>query len=54
MNYEIDLLICSENSKGLPTVYNDVLEKNSGLYDIIVFAHDDISITDSSIYEKLV
>lgn len=54
MNYEIDLLICSENSKGLPTIYNDVLEKNAGLYDIIVFAHDDISITDSNIYEKLV
>lgn len=54
MNYEIDLLICSENNNGLPSVYNEVLEKNAGLYDIIVFAHDDISLTDSNIYEKLV
>jgi hypothetical protein len=41
------------NTAGLPSCYNQILDARVGRKEIIVFAHDDILIGDISLYEKL-
>ena len=41
------------NTAGLPSCHNRVLDARAGRKEIIVFAHDDILIGDISLYEKL-
>src|SRR5262249_48930877 len=43
-----------ENNKvGVSSRYNEVLEDRAGRNEILVFAHDDLTITDTFIAEKL-
>jgi hypothetical protein len=41
------------NSKGLPACYNSVLDENVGRDDVVVFVHDDVTIGDVFVREKL-
>jgi hypothetical protein len=47
-----DFKIHTNNRKGLPELYNQYLTEEYRDY-IIIFAHDDVSITDSEWYSKL-
>lgn len=51
--YEIHVEGAVENKDGLPKVYNRILDKYQGQYDAIVFTHDDITINDCLVYQKL-
>lgn len=48
-----DLVVESENKDGLPKIYNKVLSDFGNQYDIIVFIHDDLVVSDCQIYDKL-
>lgn len=41
------------NQKGLPTCYNSVLDERGSRDDIVIFVHDDVTIGDLFIREKL-
>jgi hypothetical protein len=49
-----DLVVESENKEGLPKIYNKVLSDFGNQYDIIVFIHDDLVVSDCQIYDKLI
>lgn len=51
--FEIHVEGAVENTEGLPKVYNRILDKYNGQYDAIVFIHDDITINDCLVYQKL-
>lgn len=51
--FEIHVEGAVENTDGLPKVYNRILDKYKGQYDAIVFIHDDITINDCLVYQKL-
>src|ERR1035437_1457215 len=46
-------LIIEDNKKGLSTCYNSVLDERAGRDEIVIFVHDDVTIGDLFIYEKL-
>ncbi|MBF0449785.1 MAG: hypothetical protein HQK75_03710 [Candidatus Magnetomorum sp.] len=51
---QVKLIMHSDNTRGLPEIYNDYISfdmKQS--HDIIVFVHDDVSIEDSMFYTKV-
>jgi len=51
---QIELIMCPNNRRGLPDVYNSYIHHDfSQAYDIIVFIHDDVSIEDSMFRYKL-
>ncbi|KPA18461.1 hypothetical protein MHK_001283 [Candidatus Magnetomorum sp. HK-1] len=51
---QVKLVIVSENSVGLPDVYNEYISHASKQsHDIIAFIHDDVSIEDSMFRHKL-
>jgi hypothetical protein len=51
--FEIHVEGAVENKDGLPKVYNRLLDKYKGQYDAVVFIHDDITINDCRVYQKL-
>ena len=54
---DFTLDVAFENSDGLPKVYNRAIERNLSLHSMdenwIVFAHDDLQLTDAFLDEKL-
>lgn len=42
-----------ENSKGLSEAYNDFLDSHKNEFDCVVFIHDDLTINDCQVVEKL-
>ena len=54
--YSIENEIFYENSDGLPTVYNKIIEserKSEKKSDFVIFVHDDIWINDIFIFDKI-
>ncbi len=50
---QIDYQIYYSNTTGLSQVYNEALKEFGPGYDYIVFVHDDVSIEDSFVLQKL-
>lgn len=50
---EIALHMYPYNTKGLSENYNDALTRFKDIYDVIVFIHDDVIISDSLFFHKL-
>jgi hypothetical protein len=48
-----NFLFFENNTRGLPYCYNSVLDERAGRDEIIVFAHDDVTIGDTFFKEKL-
>jgi hypothetical protein len=46
-------LFFENNQKGLSTCYNSVLDERAGRDEIVIFVHDDVTIGDLFIQEKL-
>jgi hypothetical protein len=49
----LDLTIYTDNAKGLSEVYNEAIEKFKDEFDILIFAHDDLLISDLFFFDKL-
>lgn len=50
----VDLDVTFENTRGLPEIYNEKLEAAAAAgYEFAVFVHDDVSIEESRLLEKL-
>lgn len=41
------------NSRGLPEIYNSILDERRGRDEVVVFAHDDVAVMDALFKEKL-
>ena len=56
--YNIIISIETDNTKGLPEVYNNVLQnkelKNYTKDDFVIFCHDDVSIKSIDIFDKII
>ena len=50
----VELVFKTENKHGLCTVYNDILETYGKRYDVVIFAHDDITIDSINWVERTV
>jgi GT2 family glycosyltransferase len=50
-NTTVTTRIAFENSRGLPEVYNEAIRKEKA--DILVFLHDDVSLHDTQILQKI-
>jgi len=50
----IDIFYNTNNSKGLSSVYNSIIDTQSNNFDYIVFLHDDVFVDDLNICEKLI
>lgn len=57
LNSDTDLVVFTENTEGLPKVYNQVLQKQPSWinikYDVVVFVHDDVSVEHNKVFEVL-
>lgn len=51
-NYDAKLELFPENTAGLPSVYNKVLDETQGIDTNIIFMHDDIHIIDTNWLER--
>lgn len=47
------MLVIYGNKEGLSSIYNRALDEFCEGYDFVVFAHDDLSINDCLVYDKL-
>ncbi len=49
----IDYCVTWDNTDGLPKAYNRILNEYADKYDTICFCHDDITLNDCLVYDKL-
>jgi hypothetical protein len=49
---DIDLIIKTDNKKGLCQVYNEILDAEGDKYDAIIFCHDDVTIDSVSFVDR--
>jgi hypothetical protein len=49
---DIDLIIKTDNKKGLCQVYNEILDAEGDKYDAIIFCHDDVTIDSVNFVDR--
>jgi len=49
---DIDLIIKTDNKKGLCQVYNEILDAEGDKYDTIIFCHDDVTIDSNNFVDR--
>jgi len=49
---DIDLIIKTDNKKGLCQVYNEILDAEGDKYDAIIFCHDDVTIDSNNFVDR--
>ena len=49
---DIDLIIKTDNKKGLCQVYNEILEAEGDKYDAIIYCHDDVTIDSVNFVDR--
>jgi hypothetical protein len=49
---DIDLIIKTDNKKGLCQVYNEILNAEGDKYDTIIFCHDDVTIDSNNFVDR--